>query len=140
MKKNTVKENITAIKRISSKLPKSLNEAIHFNDLETEDDEMMMDEPMDSHTDEPMDAPMGKHMGSDDAMGDEHSDIDEFIDNMRESSLGIMKKLARKPDDPVYQFAKKIFQLSDKAHEDQKEGKDINGQPQQQPQQPQRHM
>ena len=48
---------------------------------------------------------------------------------MRKESLGIMKALSDNPDDAVYQFAKKIFQLADKAHEDQKEGKDINGQP-----------
>ena len=65
------------------------------------------------------------------AAEDTHN-IDNFISNMRKESLGIMKALADNPDDSVYQFAKKIFQLADKAHEDQKEGKDINGQPKQQ--------
>jgi hypothetical protein len=55
--------------------------------------------------------------------------VEGFIANMRKESLGIMKALADNPDDAVYQFAKKIFQLADKAHEDQKEGKDINGEP-----------
>jgi hypothetical protein len=59
---------------------------------------------------------------------------------MRKESLGIMKKLADDPDNAVYQFAKKIFQLADKAHEDQKEGKDINGQPKQQMMPQQGHM
>ena len=123
MKKNTIKTNITQLKKISSKMPKTINEAINFN----EDDDMeMMDEPI--VNDEPIEK---KPIGED-------SNIENFIANMRKESLGIMKALADNPDDSVYQFAKKIFQLADKAHEDQKEGKDINGQPKQQinPQRP----
>lgn len=129
MKKNTIKTNITQLKKISSKMPKTINEAINFN----EDDDMeMMDEPI--VDDEPIvnDEPIEKKPIGDD------SNIENFIANMRKESLGIMKALADNPDDSVYQFAKKIFQLADKAHEDQKEGKDINGQPKQQinPQRP----
>ena len=48
MKKNTMKTNITKIKNISSKMPKTINEAINFN----EDDDMdIMDEPMDDDMD-----------------------------------------------------------------------------------------
>ena len=123
MKKNTMKTNINQIRKISSKMPKTINEAINFN--ETDDMDMIDDEPM---LDEPMeDEPMGKE-----SMDDSNTNIDNFIANMRKESLGIMKALADNPDDSVYQFAKKIFQLADKAHEDQKEGKDINGQPKQQ--------
>ena len=132
MKKTTLKENISALKKLSTRMPKSINEALNFNEMEG-DDELggIEDEPMD----EPMDKPMDKPMETDEP------NIDGFIANMRKESLGIMKKLADDPDNAVYQFAKKIFQLADKAHEDQKEGKDINGQPKQQmmPQQGQ-HM
>ena len=127
-KKITITENIGQLKRISSRIPKTINEAINFN--EDYDDEMMGDEPMgDEMGDEQM--PQEKPMEA------EEPNIDRFIANMRKESLGIMKKLADDPDNAVYQFAKKIFQLADKAHEDQKEGKDINGQPKQQMQQPQ---
>lgn len=123
MKKNAIKTNIITINRLSARMPKSINEAINFN----EDDDMDMDfageEPMDEPVEEPA-MPAEKH--------DEGPNIDNFIANMRKESLGIMKALADNPDDAVYQFAKKIFQLADKAHEDQKEGKDINGQPKQQ--------
>ena len=128
MKKNTMKTNIKQIRTISSRMPKTINEAINFN----EDDDMdMMDMDMpeeDPEEELPDEAP---------AAEDTHN-IDNFISNMRKESLGIMKALADNPDDSVYQFAKKIFQLADKAHEDQKEGKDINGQPKQQmnPQRP----
>lgn len=127
-KKITIKENIGQLKRISSRIPKTINEAINFN--EDYDDEMMDDEPMGGE--------MGdEQMPQEKPMEAEEPNIDRFIANMRKESLGIMKKLADDPDNAVYQFAKKIFQLADKAHEDQKEGKDINGQPKQQMQQPQ---
>ena len=126
-KKITIKENIGQLKRISSRIPKTINEAINFND--EYDDEMMGDE---EEVEEPMEEPAKPQMGA-----EEEPNIDGFIANMRKESLGIMKKLADDPDNAVYQFAKKIFQLADKAHEDQKEGKDINGQPKQQMQQPQ---
>jgi hypothetical protein len=131
MKKTTLKENISALKKLSTRMPKSINEAINFNEMEG-DDELggIEDEPMD----EPMDKPMDKPMET------EEPNIDGFIANMRKESLGIMKKLADDPDNAVYQFAKKIFQLADKAHEDQKEGKDINGQPKQQMMPQQGHM
>ena len=120
MKKNTMKTNIKQIRTISSRMPKTINEAINFN----EDDDMdMMDMPEEGPEEElPTESPVAK---------DTHN-IDNFISNMRKESLGIMKALADNPDDSVYQFAKKIFQLADKDHEDQKEGKDINGQPKQQ--------
>ena len=115
-----MKTNIKQIRTISSRMPKTINEAINFN----EDDDMdMMDMPEEGPEEElPDESPVAK---------DTHN-IDNFISNMRKESLGIMKALADNPDDSVYQFAKKIFQLADKAHEDQKEGKDINGQPKQQ--------
>jgi len=122
MKKTSLKENIGQLRRISSKIPKTINEALNFQEG---DDMDMMDEPMDdSIEDEPIDSPK--------PLADDGPSIENFIANMRKESLGIMKQLADDPDDAVYQFAKKIFQLADKAHEDQKEGKDINGQPKQQ--------
>ena len=124
MKKTELKNSINEIKRLTSKYPKSINEALNFNQLENETDEdVLMDD------EEPVDEPVPTE--------DDGISIDNFIANMRKESLGIMKKLADNPDDAVYQFAKKIFQLADKAHEDQKEGKDINGQPKQQQMQPQ---
>ena len=128
MKKTSLNNNISALKKITSKMPKSINEAINFN--EDDDMDMIDDEPVD---DEPMD---NEPMAAQKPIEDDGPSIDNFIANMRKESLGIMKKLADDPDDAVYQFAKKIFQLADKAHEDQKEGKDINGQPKQQMVQP----
>lgn len=129
MKKTSLKENIGHLHRISSKIPKTINEAINFCE---DDDVEMNDEPIDDiESEEPI---------ASKEIGDDEPSIDGFIANMRKESLGIMKRLADDPDNAVYQFAKKIFQLADKAHEDQKEGKDINGQPKQQMVQPQHGM
>lgn len=128
MKKNTVKSNIKTLNRISSRMPKTLNEAINFNedddalDYYDEDDYDFDDEQNISNKEK-------TNMHDRETIGSESPNVENFIANMRKESLGIMKSLADNPDDAVYQFAKKIFQLADKAHEDQKEGKDINGQP-----------
>ena len=113
-----INENIASMKRMSSMMPKSINEALNFEEHDEEPLEMGAEEEM--GMEEPKSEPI--------AHGDD-SNVEGFIANMRKESLGIMKALADDPDNAVYQFAKKIFQLADKAHEDQKEGKDINGQP-----------
>lgn len=115
------KKDIKDVNRMSKRIP-SLMEAINFRpekEMYEEDEDFEMGDEM------PMENPKMKaapQMGGD-------ANVENFIANMRKESLGIMKALSDNPDDAVYQFAKKIFQLADKAHEDQKEGKDINGQP-----------
>lgn len=126
MAKKNLRKEINEISRISKNIP-SLMETIHFSpererEMYNEDDDFEMEEP------EMEDAPMTKPQEDVVPSSNEgNSNVEGFIANMRKESLGIMKALADNPDDAVYQFAKKIFQLADKAHEDQKEGKDING-------------
>lgn len=126
MKKNT-NTIIAEAKKLSSRMPKTINESLNFNGMPREDNDMEMDDDEPIH-DEPIEP---KPQISDDG----GIDIDNYINNMRKSSLKIMAKLSDNPDSSVYLFAKKIFQLADKAHEDEKEGKDINGQPKQPQQQ-----
>ena len=40
MKKTNIKQNINEIKKISSKFPKSLNEALNFNEVEDDNEEI----------------------------------------------------------------------------------------------------
>jgi hypothetical protein len=128
MAKKNLRKEINEISRISKNIP-SLMETIHFSpererEMYNEDDDFEMEEP------EMEDTPMAKPQEDVVPSSNEgNSNVEGFIANMRKESLGIMKALADNPDDAVYQFAKKIFQLADKAHEDQKEGKDINGEP-----------
>lgn len=128
MAKKNIRKEINEISRISKNIP-SLMETIHFSpererEMYNEDDDFEMEEP------EMEDTPIVKPQENAVSSSNENSgNVEGFIANMRKESLGIMKALADNPDDAVYQFAKKIFQLADKAHEDQKEGKDINGEP-----------
>lgn len=133
MRKNEIKRNITQIKKMTHKMPKSLNEALNFeNDDMDFDMDMEMDDQEDFNPRLNKNIPNPKMQNASNVTNVEEEDssnIENFISNMRKESLNIMKSLADDPDNSVYQFAKKIFQLADKAHEDKKEGKDINGQP-----------
>jgi hypothetical protein len=109
MKKNVIQENIKKLKNISSKLPKTINEAINFN--EDDDMDMMDDEPMEYEPmgDEPMEEPQA----------DNGMDVMAFVDDIRKKSLKGMAQLADNPDDERYQLLKKIWQICDKKPEQQ---------------------
>ena len=110
MKKTTINENIDQLKRISSKMPKTINEAITFED-DGEDvmnggdvaDDEMIDEPQ-PEAEEPQDNGM---------------DVMAFVDDIRKKSLKGMAQLADNPDDERYQLLKKIWQICDKKPEQQ---------------------
>ena len=109
MKKNVIQENIKKLKNISSKMPKTINEAINFNeddDMDMIDDEPMEYEPM---SDEPMEEPQA----------DNGMDVMAFVDDIRKKSLKGMAQLADNPDDERYQLLKKIWQICDKKPEQQ---------------------
>ena len=109
MKKNTIKTNIKHLETISSRMPKTINEAINFN--EDDDMDMMDDEPMEyeSMGDEPMEEPQA----------DNGMDVMAFVDDIRKKSLKGMAQLADNPDDERYQLLKKIWQICDKKPEQQ---------------------
>ena len=109
MKKKSIKTNITNLKNISSKMPKTINEAINFN--EDDDMDMMDDEPMEYEPmgDEPMEEPQA----------DNGMDVMAFVDDIRKKSLKGMAQLADNPDDERYQLLKKIWQICDKKPEQQ---------------------
>ena len=114
MKKNTMKTNITKIKNISSKMPKTINEAINFN----EDDDMdIMDEPMDDDMDfqeeEPIEEP-SSDMGA-----------DALLSDIRKKAINGMAKLADTPEDPNYEMLKKIFLMLDKAVSEKQEQREV---------------
>lgn len=113
MKKNTP-NNLKAIKNISSKMPKSINEAINFNDdmaYEGEDMEMM-DEPMEEPIEEPVEEP--QEMGA-----------EKLLADIRKMSINGLAKLADNPDDPNYEMLKKIFLMLDKAVTEKQEQREV---------------
>jgi len=105
MKKNTVKENINKMKVVSSKMPKSINEALNFEDYDGSDEMMGDEEMMDNHEEE-------RHE-------DTGMDVMAFVDDIRKKSLKGMAQLADNPDDERYQLLKKIWQICDKKPEQQ---------------------
>ena len=123
--KRTIKEDINDIKRFTSVMPKTLNETIGFNEsVPMQEMEEPIEEPeqeIPAH-EEPEEAPSGM-------------DVKAFIDDIRKKSLKGMAQLADNPDDPNYDTLKKIWQICDKAYNDQKGGQMMQPQ-QQQPQQP----
>lgn len=111
MKKNNIQRNIASMKKISSKMPKSINEAINFNESEDMDLDMM-NEPIDN--DEMDAAPMEEPEPETSGM-----DVMAFVDDIRKKSLKGMAELAENPDDERYQLLKKIWQICDKKPEQQ---------------------
>ena len=125
--KKTVKKNITEMKSLVNKMPKSINEVLTFeggDEMDDFEDEMPEDEPEveekpEKNEDEPM-------------------DIMAFVDDIRKKSLKGMASLAETPEDERYQLLKKIWQICDKKPEQQTAfGNPVTGQ---QPQQPQQTM
>ena len=106
MKNDKINENIKQLKEISSKMPKTINEAIDFNEDSNEElllgDDEMTYEPQQK---EPQDNGM---------------DVEAFIDSIRKQSLKGMAQLSDNPDDEQYQLLKKIWQICDKKPEQQK--------------------
>lgn len=120
MKKNLIKENIQTIKKISSKMPKTINEALNFEDFDGDEDMIDNDEDM-------IDTPEEK------PVEDSGMDVMAFVDDIRKKSLKGMAQLADNPDDERYQLLKKIWQICDKKPEQQTAFSNPNqGQPQQQ--------
>ena len=100
MRKNSIKSNHEEIKNLSRKEPKSINEALNF-----EDDTMDLGEPNDM---KPM--PTTPQAEKESKMRPE-----ELINDIRKKSLRAMAELADTPEDPNYENLKRIWQLCDKA-------------------------
>lgn len=116
MKKNNIQRNIASMKKISSKMPKSINEAINFNESEDIDLDMMDDEPMEEPMNEPMEAPIEEP---------QEAGAEKLLADIRKMSINGLAKLADNPDDPNYEMLKKIFLMLDKAVTEKQEQREI---------------
>ena len=114
-----MRKKINELKNITAKMPKTIMEAVEFNDQELTDkdfgfeDEMPMEEPV---MDEPIpheepsiepELPVGGHNGM------------AVVDDIRKMALKTMADLADNPEDPAYVILKKVWQMCDKKPEDQ---------------------
>lgn len=96
-----------SVRKILSRLPKTLNEAMDFENRA--EDDMMVDEP-ESYE------PQGPEETQPKAAESE-MDVTAFIDDIRKKSLRGMAQLADNPDDERYQLLKKIWQICEKKPE-----------------------
>lgn len=109
MKKNTTKANLHEIKKITSKLPKTINEALDFEGtLGEENEELLYD---DSEMDMEEEAPIREEPAG--------MDVAAFLDDIRKKALKGMAELAEYPESPEYQQLKKVWSLVDKKPEQQ---------------------
>lgn len=117
--KKTIIENIT---KLSSKMPKTLNEALNFNDqqaYENENIDMQHEETPELNGIEDNELPEEK------LNGNEAEKARKLIDNIRKQALRAMASLADTPQAPEYENLKRIWQLCDKAVNEKEEQQEI---------------
>ena len=139
MKKSSFRENLNEIHKIASIMPKTLNEAIHFEDesmLPEEDalpDEEEMPTPEMEQPEMPEPEVDDPGIETSEEMPEEDPLIDldkgpgrELVDKIRKISLNGLAQMAETPELPEYEVLKKIWQLCDKslAERKEKEGED----------------
>lgn len=115
MNKNTIK-NIT---NLSSKMPKTLNEALNFNGGQAyEGDDMNTSEPEISSPEINNDiaAPEEEQLGINPAS----EKAKKLIDDIRKMSLRAMAELADTPEDENYIMLKKVWSMTDRKPEQDK--------------------
>jgi hypothetical protein len=114
MKKNTMNKNIKQLKKLSSKMPRTINEAINFNEV---DDMDMNMEDDDFSSEKQLSAPK---MDDNSEMGAE-----ELLSDIRKKALKAMANLADTPEDPNYEVLKKIFMMLDKGVTEKQEQREV---------------
>ena len=110
---------LSSIKNLSNRMPKTINEAINFNEdmaYGDEDMDMMDDEPMEEPMEEPLDAPVEEPQGA---------GAEKLLADIRKMSINGLAKLADNPDDPNYEMFKKIFLMLDKAVTEKQEQREV---------------
>lgn len=106
----TIRENLDIIRNITNKMPKTITEAMEF------DEEIPMDEPLhDMPEDKPIDFGPEPEMKEPEKPVAGPEAARSLIDDIRKKALRAMAELADTPDCPEYENLKRIWQLCDKA-------------------------
>ena len=129
----TLKQNLSEIKMIAKKMPKTVNEAIGFEDdmqnqYPEDIDAMAQEVPPMGEPEMPIDQqqpdePKGAEIGDEPipgGMSGVSRKAAELIDNIRKESLRAMAELADTPEDENYLMLKKIWQMTDRKPEQEK--------------------
>ena len=119
MKKNTI-NNMT---KLASKMPKTLNEALNFNDDLAYESDGMDVEPENELQNQPEPGLEGE--GEVQLDGGEAEKARKLIDNIRKQALRAMASLADTPQAPEYENLKRIWQLCDKAVSEKEEQREL---------------
>lgn len=123
MKKRSFKSNIDEIKKVSNLIPKSINEAINFNELDNDE----MDDDFEDETEEPIEEPIESPL-EEPVKQEDDLNVETFINDTRKKALHIMAKLADEPESKTYDIAKRIWQICDKSIADEKSEQEVNQQ------------
>lgn len=116
MTKKTLKHTINEMKRLSSLMPYSINEAMDtFDYIDNEehdenDDVEILDDKSNIVVTKGSSVPP-----------ELSKKVSDFIDNVRKTSLQGMADLAEYPESMEYEFLKKLWQTTDKRPENKKE-------------------
>ena len=113
-----MKTNIKKMSQFSSKFPKTINEAINFNEAD-EMDYMPMDDEMDMPAEE-----MPEEMPTEQPAKEDMS-AEALLSDIRKKALNGMAKLADMPEDPNYEMLKKIFLMLDKGVTEKQEQREV---------------
>ena len=105
--------NIKQLKKLSSRMPRTINEAINFNEV----DDMDMNMEDDFSSEKQLSAPK---MDDNSEMGAE-----ELLSDIRKKALKAMANLADTPEDPNYEVLKKIFMMLDKGVTEKQEQREV---------------
>ena len=114
----SMRENINEMKNLVSKMPKTINEAMDYDDempMDYEESMPQVEEPVEEIPAAPV-APV------------EEAPVcgRELINDFRKKALKAMAELADTPEDPNYEILKRIWQLCDKATCEKPEEKVVN--------------
>ena len=90
------------------RIPKTIKEAIDFNEFEDNDIDYGREKPTDYTSEKNIDEPVNE------------LNVETFINDTRKKSLQIMAKLADEPESKTYEIAKRIWQICDKSLTDEK--------------------
>lgn len=119
MKNKTVKVSMRSLNEMTTRMPKTIREAMDYEDRGEFRDEF------DDLDNDNVDSAIGVNTPSMEPERkpemDGGMDVKAFIDDIRKKSLKGMAQLADTPDDPLYETLKRIWQICDKSYADNKQ-------------------
>ena len=118
MEKN-IKDSLKKMKSLVKHMPKTINEAIDFNDDVEMNDNINYEEGTPEIEEAPEDAMSGVKT-EENVMNGASERAKQLIDDIRKKALRAMAELADTPEDENYIMLKKVWQMTDRKPEAEK--------------------